>query len=474
MAAMTDRNGLSGASLSGLFSLRRNAVCHAANAVIVVTLALSLVSGLSSATFVLAALLLVLITNFKAIPESFRNFDGTFRTSDNGITCSIIILYSLVAILAIIYHEDGGGRVELCLKMFLIGYFVFHYVKNYTSDAIFIGVAAGSILACGMALYEVGFLGLGRADGSTNAIRFGMIASLFSSLSLAGLLFAREALWFRVLTATGAVCGLAAAFLSGSRGAIIALPALLLPLVIRVWVRRRPAEILFLATFGLLAICLVTFDVGALKLRAIAALDQLQFEQHAFPEKAVPAAPAAPAVPAISGEPAGPSETASPDAAEGSTDQAIATEQSVQARVQLLLTSLRLFRENPLLGAGDHGWAAEVWRQTQPNETGTAALPVPFNQAHNQYANDLAKGGLVGALAGLALLAVPTLLFLRSKPFADGKGSLAALAGLVTCLGFGVFCLTESVMSLSLTTSIYALLVCYLTGAKSAAEASAG
>jgi O-antigen ligase len=290
---------------------------------------------------------------------------------------------------------------------------------------------------------------MARADGSTNAIRFGMISALFSGLSLAGFLFARDTRWFRVLMAMGAVCGLVAAFLSGSRGAIIAIPALLLPLVIEVWTRRRVAEILFLATYGALAIFLIVLDVGTLKLRAIAALDQLQLEQDSPLETA---------------EAVNSGEAADPDSE---------TEQSDQARFQLLLVSLRLFRENPLLGAGDQGWDDEVSRQMKANETGAGALPVPFNQAHNQYANDLAKGGLVGALAGLALLGVPTFLFLRSKPFSDGKGSLAALAGLVTCLGFGVFCLTESVMSLSLPTSIYALLVCYLMAAKSAAEAGA-
>jgi hypothetical protein len=113
MTVVTDRNELPAAWVPRLFSSRQNAVYHVANAVVVATLALSLVSGLSSMTFVLAALLLVLVTNYKVITESTRNFDRIFRISDNGIASITIILYFLVAILTIAYHGDGGRNYAL-------------------------------------------------------------------------------------------------------------------------------------------------------------------------------------------------------------------------------------------------------------------------------------------------------------------------------------------------------------------------
>jgi hypothetical protein len=85
-----------------------------------------------------------------------------------------------------------------------------------------------------------------------------------------------------------------------------------------------------------------------------------------------------------------------------------------------------------------------------------------LNQAHYQLANDLAKGGIVQAASRLALLLVPLFLFLRRRPFSDDTASLGALAGVVTCVGFTMISLTESIMMLSLPACIYVILVFFL------------
>lgn len=437
-------------------SLRRgNGFSLSANMAIVLTLALSLTVGFGGVGFVLAVLTVhILATRLEVISRSLGNFNRDFLLSDVGIVSVTIIAYVLAIVLVAAYHVDNTREIETSLKLFLIGYFVVNCVEDYSLRAIFIGSAIGAILACGYALYEVGFLGLERADGPTNAIRFGMMATLFSGLSLVALLFTPGPRWFSILMTLGAFGGLLASFLSGSRGAIIAIPVLVLLLLPRIWRRPRKSAISFLALYVATAMSLMMLDVGSLRLRAIAALDQLQFEQEADVDVAGSEGTAAVA----GSEPV-------------ALAQPVSMEESVRARQQLLALSFRMFRENPVFGGGGYGWEREALRRMQPNETGMV-LPTHFNQAHNQYANDFARGGLIRGFAGLALLGVPMFLFFRSKPFSDRQGSVAALAGLMTCVAFSVFCLTESVMSLSLPVSVYAVLVCYLMGAKSAHQGS--
>lgn len=436
--------------ISALF--RGNGFSLSANMAVVLTLMLSLAIGFGGVGFVLAVLTVhVLATRLEVISKSFRKFNRNFLLSDNGIISVTIIVYVLATILVTAYHIDNTREIETSLKLFLIGYFIFNCVEDFSLRAIFIGSAVGAIVACGYALYEVGFLGLERADGPTNAIRFGMIAILFSGLSLVGLLFAPGPRWFSILMTLGAFGGLLAGFLSGSRGAIIAIPALVLLLLPRIWRQPNKSAISFLALFVVSAMSLGMLDVGSLRLRAIAALDHLQFEQDSPMEVAGSEQEAA--------------------MAGADSEQPVSMEESISARVQLLALSFQVFRENPVFGGGGGGWEREAFRRMQPNETGIV-LPTHFNQAHNQYANDFARGGLVRGIAGLALLGVPMFLFFRSGPFSDREGSVAALAGLMTCVGFSVFCLTESVMSLSLPVSVYAVLVCYLMAAKSARQAS--
>lgn len=437
-------------------SLRRgNGFSLSANMAIVLTLALSLTVGFGGVGFVLAVLTVhILATRLEVISRSLGNFNRDFLLSDVGIVSVTIIVYVLAIILVAAYHVDNTREIETSLKLFLIGYFVVNCVEDYSLRAIFIGSAMGAVLACGYALYEVGFLGLERADGPTNAIRFGMMATLFSGLSLVALLFAPGPRWFSILMTLGAFGGLLASFLSGSRGAIIAIPVLVLVLLPRIWRCPRKSAISFLALYVATAMSLMMLDVGSLRLRAIAALDELQFEQEAGVDVAGPEGTAAVAGP----EPV-------------ALAQPVSMEESVRARQQLLALSFHMFRENTVFGGGGYGWEREALRRMQPNETGMV-LPTHFNQAHNQYANDFARGGLIRGFAGLALLGVPMFLFFRSKPFSDREGSVAALAGLMTCVAFSVFCLTESVMSLSLPVSVYAVLVCYLMAAKSARQGS--
>ncbi len=136
-------------------------------------------------------------------------------------------------------------------------------------------------------------------------------------------------------------------------------------------------------------------------------------------------------------------------------------EQSARNRVEMLRMARELFLAHPIAGVGDSGWKAAVAEEMRSKPPGTS-LDEAFNQAHNQYANDFAKGGLLRGLTGIAMLVVPFWCFMRRRPFDPGPASLAALLGATTCIAYAVFAATESVMDLSLTASVYAILVFYL------------
>ena len=88
-----------------------------------------------------------------------------------------------------------------------------------------------------------------------------------------------------------------------------------------------------------------------------------------------------------------------------------------------------------------------------------------YNQAHNQYADDLAKGGIVRFLLGFLILFMPLYLFLTREPFSGQSGSEFALAGVVTSVAYMLFCLSELLMVLSLPAAVQTILVFYLLSA---------
>lgn len=394
------------------------------------SLALSLVVDFGGVGFLAALLASCLIfSRFGSIGDSINQFDRTYRASDAGKTYTLFVLYLAISCFVALYHQDQPRVVETVVKQMLVAYAICFHVKNYDVRTVFAGAAVGAILASAAAAYDFHFLAIARAEGVTNPIRFGFLAGLFGALSLIALLFLRQSRAFTALTALGALSGLLAAYLSGSVGTALSIPPMVLIILFRLWTKSKARTAYVAVAVVLVVSVLFALDVGSLRSRAGATLTSL-------------------------------------DAwSEGDTR---AMGPSSKLRTRLLEISVELFRENPVLGVGAAGWEAAVTASADSNASVDQDLR-DLNQAHNQLANDLAKGGLVQAAAGLALLLVPLFLFLRRRPFSNDADSLGPLAGVVTCVGFTMIGLTESIMVLSLPACIYAILVTFLM-AKPAAK----
>ena len=75
------------------------------------------------------------------------------------------------------------------------------------------------------------------------------------------------------------------------------------------------------------------------------------------------------------------------------------------------------------------------------------------------------KAASCASCSASLILFLPLYLFLQREPFSGRKGSEFALAGVVTCVSFMIFCLSKSLMILSITTTVHAIMVFFLLSA---------
>jgi O-antigen ligase len=367
--------------------------------------------------------LLILTSRFGFVLDSIKAYDRSFWTTSRGQYFNIRVLYTVLIPLISLYHGDRLSSVEIPAKCLLLAYIVIN-IERFRWEVLICGVAAGAIIAAGSAIVDLGFYHAVRPGGSTNAIRFGMIALAFGAVSAIGLLHARDR-FIAAVALAGSLAGVAAAFISGSRGALLALPVILLLLAPVLWRHSRRIFLtvsVFLAVFGTV---MLASNIGQMSSRIMTAYSQIS---------------------ALIGG--------------GET----VADRSVGDRTKLLLLSYRLFQEAPLLGVGVKRWNAEVAELANAPDPADR-LAASYNQAHNQYADDLAKGGIVRFLLGFMILFVPLYQFLKREPFSGRKGSEFALAGVVISVAFMIFCLSESLMILNLTAAVHTIMVFYLLAA---------
>jgi O-antigen ligase len=363
--------------------------------------------------------LLVLASQFKFLWTTIKGYDREFVTSFHGEYFNVILLFGLLVLFISLYHHDGISSVETPAKCLLLGYIVMN-IGKFRWETLIYGLAAGAIVAALFAVFDLAILHHARPGGATNPIRFGMIALAFGSVCAVGFLYAQDRL-MAAISLAGFLAGIAAAFMSGSRGALLALPVILLLLAPIVWRRSRRAFLTVSVFLAVFATVLLVGNVGRMATRISAGYSNLS--------------------------------------------QLIAgggkiADHSVGDRTKLLLLSYRLFLEEPLLGVGVKGWNAAVAELASAPDA-SERLALPYNQAHNQYADDLAKGGIVRFLLGFLVLFLPLYLFLKCEPFSGRRGSELALGGVVTSVGFMIFCFSESLMILSLPATVYTVLIFY-------------
>jgi O-antigen ligase len=374
-------------------------------------------------------LLIILSSRFRSIWQSIVNYNSEFFRTKTGIYYNTKLTFLAPFFFLLIYHDDGFSGIETPLKSLLVAYVIVFNIDRFRWSVLVQGAAVGAIAAFVFGLFQVGPHAIDRSAGGTSLVRFGMIAMALASVCAVGVVHSRSNRLTVSLALGGFLAGIGAALVSGSRGALLALPFVLALLVPVLW--RRSKRIFVTATLVIVVFVggLLAANVGNMATRI----------GHVFSNISAPLA-------------------------EGSSDR------SVGDRTKLLILAYQLFEEHPVLGVGARGWTAAIRKVYEETPDPRDWIRMPYNQAHNQYADDLAKGGIVRFLLNFVLLFLPLYLFLKREPYSGESESQFALAGVVVSVAFMLFCLTESLMILSLSASVHAALIFSLLAAGEQAD----
>lgn len=129
---------------------------------------------------------------------------------------------------------------------------------------------------------------------------------------------------------------------------------------------------------------------------------------------------------------------------------------SVGQRLEMWAVAWQLFQQAPFTGTGTGSYMASAQKLVDQG----SAPPVTsiYDHPHNEFLDALSSRGLVGLLALLLLYGMPAWLFARRLKSPDPARMGAALGGLLVCVGFAVFGLSETMLVHSVTLGWYVIM----------------
>ena len=282
------------------------------------------------------------------------------------------------------------------------------------------GAVAGLLLAFGIAVWQVSG-GLDRADGGTNSIVFANVVLMLLALAIYARPAARRR-WTFALLAVVLPLGMATIVLTGSRGALPGLAALLLVAMIGGTGQTRWWR------FALSLCAPVLLFMALWSLPGLSSQTRLEVVNSDLARYA-----------------------------QGDVDTPIG------ARLKLLSLAGHTFAEHPWMGVGIDRFGAVVDRL--PACQGQGLGMCVLEHAHNDVAEWSATMGIPGLLAILAVYLVPLALFVRIIRRSDRRTSRgAAWAGVMVIVVCVLSGLTQSMFAHAATATTYAIFVGALLG----------
>lgn len=140
---------------------------------------------------------------------------------------------------------------------------------------------------------------------------------------------------------------------------------------------------------------------------------------------------------------------------------------SVGIRIQLWQASWLMFKESPLVGVGARNFRSEL-KKLQRQGVVTELVAVGYGEPHNDMLAALAGYGLLGVLSILALYLIPAVIFWRRSHSEDPVVHVAAQIGMLFCLGYFVFSLSEMMFRTMRSVPAYSVTVVVLYALTSA------
>ncbi|MBO9537991.1 O-antigen ligase family protein [Herbaspirillum sp.] len=342
------------------------------------------------------------------IKRSARRF--SLGTEDKILILVFALYFVVNSAINLMHHAPGAeydppSRFLLAIPALLL---LLAYPPR--PAAFWAGLAVGGIGAVLLSIWQLKILHLDRPGGSTNPIQYGNIAMVLAITCACGISWAknqrRAGVWILLLI-VGAASGLAASFISGSRGSWIAAPVCVLPALIMLIRDGNGAMVRNLIAAGVVVIAaLWMIPQTGIKNR----IEQAVTEGQAYAQK---------------------NDTKTADT-------------SVGARLEMWRVGVLIAPERLALGWGKEGM---MKRKAELVEQGLAApIVLEHTHLHNEYLDALVKRGIPGLLVLLILYGTPLALFARH--LRDGPQERRyALAGLMLMLSYIAFGLTQAFMT---------------------------
>ncbi|MGB3433826.1 O-antigen ligase family protein [Achromobacter sp.] len=131
---------------------------------------------------------------------------------------------------------------------------------------------------------------------------------------------------------------------------------------------------------------------------------------------------------------------------------------SLGIRLQLWRASIEMFKKSPVVGVGPSNFRKEL---AELEKRGVVSREVVegYGEPHNDLLAALSGYGLLGLLSILALYLVPAYVFLRRLASDDRVIRVGAQLGLLFCLGYCAFSLTEMMFRNMRSVPTYSLIV---------------
>lgn len=317
-----------------------------------------------------------------------HSFDGLFSWSNEG---DLLARYGLGALLLLPFARAGVGYKFL-----------------------FRGVACGAIFSGIYALIQ--FPELGRAEGFTNAIRFGNIALLMSVFLVIYAISLKKITAESLFCIFAAIMGLTASLLSLSRGGWIFL--FLMPFILIFMFEGKKMRMKALASFvglGVFAV-LILSQVDFFQHRVLLAKQEVQGYFH---------------------------------------DKEKYVETSVGARLEQWQLAWKLGMEKPVFGWGERGIQEGRKQMVEHGEAHASALTIPH--AHHDFLEMWAVRGFVGMVFLIFIYMVPFCIFFPNQKkisaVPEEKRSIARalyMSGMCIPLAYFVFGLTDVFFNLTI------------------------
>lgn len=291
---------------------------------------------------------------------------------------------------------------------------------------LWLGACVGTMIACAEAVYQFFFLQMERAQGAMFSIHFGDLVLMLGVLLLCAwhLPINKNRWTFRAWLLMGAMAGLLASILSGTRGAWLGLNVIMAIYATYLLFGRR------FKLLGLLVAanaCLLGITLSMPSLNVQTRVQEAYSNIQAF---------------SLSG----------------------VANTSVGARLQMWQHAWKLYQERPLLGWQRHGYLEQQRLAIARQELDPSMEQ--YDHPHNEWLNLAAKDGTVGLLALLVAYAVPFGIFLRlfkqaQQPYHARLRAVAA-AGMLVPAAYFSFGLTEAFLPHSSVITAYCYLLCLI------------